>query len=527
MAISPPPADRATLGAYGTHAIAVDPKGAFWWESLDGGASWRDRGHLPATVCTPTSTTSSDCLVKVACFESGCVFGDSLTRLGWTSAQPELASARRTAAAEEPTQESFATPLACSVDSKAWQRLPLVEKVPTADQAALGGFAWFAMGENPVDSEVVLWRAKGNAETVERRELLKPANDPVKFAYFRSLQVEGAAAIRFQVPAKIGQEMGPLEVAWEDLIHGASVHQVLSVAGGYQAADSEGEGNVAQRAKPALLSITEGGLYLRAHGETNKEQETFFLDGRTATSLPRVIWPADLQPEHDDWLRVGQQNFPVLFLGSTALVRANRSGPNWAFSAQSIGWLEPERFGLRQAMDLTYVQGHPALHVEWFDTSTHESWASLMPFSQSAPLFAAALSAPTQTDLSPVPAPCSAADLQSTARIVAAPQWGTRHPIQVIEGSALHVLLTQNAVIHGSKEKPCVAAFDAITTGQDSASVDGAVQAIVSPGDLQHAWLFRRMLDAPLARPYVEYRTMSCRFDASLNVPLTPSEPSN
>jgi hypothetical protein len=108
--------------------------------------------------------------------------------------------------------------------------------------------------------------------------------------------------------------------------------------------------------------------------------------------------------------------------------------------------------------------------------------------------------------------------------VVAAPQSGTRHPVLISEGSATHVLVTQNAVLHGGKEKPCVAAFDAATIGQDNTSVDGAIQAII-PADLQHAWLFRRTLDAPLATPYVEYRSMACRFDASLQVPMAITQP--
>jgi hypothetical protein len=111
---------------------------------------------------------------------------------------------------------------------------------------------------------------------------------------------------------------------------------------------------------------------------------------------------------------------------------------------------------------------------------------------------------------------------------------GYRHPIFVTEvqkdkpalGDTL-VLLTWGTILHGTKEAPCVAAWEAFGIAPTG------IVAVIG-GDPTQAWLFRRVQDAPsgtglrldrlsLQRDDVmlEHRPMSCRFDSSASIPDT------
>jgi len=103
----------------------------------------------------------------------------------------------------------------------------------------------------------------------------------------------------------------------------------------------------------------------------------------------------------------------------------------------------------------------------------------------------------------------------------------------------MRVLLTSSAVLHGSPEEPCVAAFDAdvvpIDTSGGIATPGGygygggygtaptptapeREEAVILLDDLEHAWLFKHAAQAG-GRTRVEYRLMSCRFDPGIEVP--------
>jgi hypothetical protein len=513
------PKERTTLGIHGGKAIAIDRDGSGVWESRNGGASWVARSELPGAVCVP-SARSNECPVEVVCAEAGCVFAESLTRVGWDDADPEpkadsdalQSPAQRVGDSPEPRQ----APIACRMTDPEWQRLAVGASPPTADQAALGGFSWFVVADDPATTEVALWRAarvQGGEQgaAVERRPLLAPVSEPTRFAYLASLQVEGAAVIRYRVPNRVGAAIGPVEVAWEDLVHGSSHRFALPEAGAYRSDDSTKTSDPADRALPALLSITDGGLYLQIHGESSRDQATLFLDGRSANPLPELSWPAALAGARGEYLHVGQTHQPILFLGSTAVVRAEREGSGWQFAAHSVGWADPDRFGIEQELALGYWRGRPALHVAWLDADAPSGTAMVLPFQERGALFAEPIAVPTQADLAQAPEPCAAASLDGTPRVVAKPQWGTRHVINVADSAGMITLLTDAAVLHGTRQQPCVAAFEATLL---KAHADEVLSGIIELDAPERAWLFRQSRDAAL-----EYRRMTCNVDAGPAVP--------
>lgn len=509
LALSAPPKDRVTLAVQGSRAVAVDRNGIGVWESRNAGASWVERPPLPGAVCVP-STRNNECPVEVVCAEAGCVFAESLTRLGWDGST-ELATELATSTASEAPHsdsEPRQAAMSCRLTDPGWQRLASGASAPTVDQAALGNYSWFIVADDASSTEVTVWRVpREQAATLEKRQLLAPLNDAAGMAYHASLQVEGAAAIRYRVPDRIGGPIGRVEIAWEDLIHETSSHSVLPDAGLYRQDDSTENAAGTERALPALVSITEGGLYLQVHGESSREQGTLFFDKRGVTRLPDLSWPAALADARGEYLHVGQAHQPILFLGSSAVVRASQHGSQWTFAAHSVGWADPDRFASEQEMTLGYWRGRPALQLAWQESGTATGNAVMLPFQESGALFAAPIVVPTQGDLPAQPQPCPAAAFNETPRVVAQPQWGTRHPVTISDAAVSFTLLSAGAVLHGTKQQPCVAAYEAMPIAE---SREDMLSAIIETTAPDRAWLFRQARDATL-----EYRRMSCDFDSA------------
>jgi hypothetical protein len=256
-----------------------------------------------------------------------------------------------------------------------------------------------------------------------------------------------------------------------------------------------------------LVSISEGGLYLQIHGESARDQGTSFLDGKGVRRLPELSWPAALVEARGEYLHVGQVHQPMLFLGSSAVVRATQHGSQWMFAAHSVGWADPDRFAMDQEMTLGYWQGRPALQLAWQEPGTATGNAVVLPFQEQGVLFAPPIMAPTQSDLLARPQPCSAAAFNDTPRVVAQPQWGTRHPINISDGAMSFTLVTAAAVLHGSKQQPCVAAYEATPVAE---SREDLLSALIETAAPERAWLFRQTRDAVL-----EYRRMTCGFDGA------------
>jgi hypothetical protein len=515
------PPERALVGAAGLSAIAVGVESSSVWESLDGGASWKQAGKLPAALCPG----DADCDVPVRCAASGCVIADELSRVGWgANPDAELDSAGPLEASSDAGFErSLRTPIACTLAATGWVTLSGVRALPGASESALGKTAWFALADDASTASATTYHAHGGVKPhVDAVPLLRPVAHPADYAFLALPQIEGAAALRYPAPdpRSPNVRLTRIEVAWDNLLEGRVTRARVPDGGAYAPGDFERGAGPAQLAKPDLLSIAEGGLYLRVHARGRSTQPTLFLDGSSVLTLPPIAWPPALSRfGHTEMARLGDRHLGLaLSSGSGELVRARQTGSGWAFDAGSVGVPAPEDFGLGQLVNITYLGGQAALHVELLELNGRSSEARVMPLLPEGPATGPAAPAPTVLDLPARPAACSPAVRAATARLVARGFPGARHPVVITDAiEPPRAMLSGDAVLHGTRENPCAAAFE-LNTVSSSAGEPGVIErGIVLLDDLEHAWLLKKARDPERAQ--IQYRSMSCRFEPNLEIP--------
>jgi hypothetical protein len=258
------------------------------------------------------------------------------------------------------------------------------------------------------------------------------------------------------------------------------------------------------------------------HHAAKDQQPTFFFDGKRIKTVPAASWP-ELEGEgHEtEMVRVDGKHVPVRFIGrGSAIARAGQSGDTPAFSAYTTGLPAAEDFELAQDWGLSYVDGRAALLVGQRDPSGTFAATWLYPIRASGPVVDAPIAVPTQRDSGERPARCSPVQRATSARVVAPYLPGTRHAIVIADAvEPLRVMLTGAAVMHGTPDAACVAAFEAEIVAIDTTTVTENERAIIPLAELDASWLFR-LLPATGEEPRVEARRMSCRFDPNLEVPI-------
>jgi hypothetical protein len=515
------PPERALLGGAGLSAFALGVESGTVWESLDGGASWQDRGRAPLQLCAGDSS----CEVPVLCSSDGCVVGDELTRVGWgASDASELETAAPIERAPVGMERRMKTPIGCVLGAAPWRTLGGVTELPDADNAALGEVAWFVGAPDLDNGTATVFHALPGARArIEEVKLLPPARHPQGLAFAAVPQVEGLAVLRYRVPDPRSESarVTEVEVAWDNLLEGRVVRQRVPGVGDYVPGDYErGEGRV-QAAQPDLLSIGERGLYLRLHAKVRERQPTLFLDGTRVTEIAPIAWPSGFSREHVEMAHLGTEHVGLAMVGrGRAVVRARKVGEDFTFQAAAVGLPDPDAFGQLVDVKLTYVAGQAALHVEEQDQMAASASARVLPLRASGKVTEAPRSAPTQADLPGLPGPCSADTKRASARVVARLFPGTRHPVVVTDAvEPPRGMITGEAVLFGSAEEPCAAAFEVLPVTSAGTEPPPAERAILLLDDLEHAWLIRKLREPGVERTGVEYRTMSCRFDPNLEVP--------
>jgi len=517
VSLSHAPSSQAAIGAAGTRALAVTPGTRDAWESLDGGATWDPIGELPLDLCG----RASRCKVPVYCYPGGCVIGDQLSRIGWHGqADPdEGVLAPPAPSAPAAYDAALREPISCTLDPAPWKAIDGLRKPPAAAQAELGKAVWFALVEDPGHAAAWMIHATGGAHPrLEKVTLLSPVRHPGAVAMKSSHQVEGGAALRYDVPDGVHEtSLGHVEVAWDNLFEGRVVHARLADGGGYVPGDyaSLGSGTRSQLARPALLSIASGGLYLRLHGSRGDAQKTLFLDGHAVTSIPPVSWPDAVRSVRSEMVHAGHTHLPIKM--GVALTRALHSAGGYQFDAMTTSLVEPAAFGLDQDIGLTYLGGRAGLVVTLEDRHGGQHGSQLFLFRDSGAVLDSPVALPMQQDLPDRPSRCSTTQRTSTARSIQRSVVGTRHPVIVPDASEpLRALLTRFAVMYGTPSSPCVAAYDADAVKLEGGEVHGE-RAILPIDDLDHAWLFSTAPGASNGR--IEYRVMKCRFDTGVEVP--------
>ena len=534
IGLSRAPSENALIGAAGSRALALSPATRDVWESLDAGAAWEPIGKLPVSICPSDAT----CEVPVRCHMSGCVIGDELSRIGWRGQSDEDTGVLSPPERATPPlfDRKVRTGFACTLHEGRWQAIPGTGTAPDASRAAIGKAVWFLSTNDSARATAVLHQAtSGPRPRVESTVLLPPATRPETFAYKVAGQVEGVAVLRYTIPENTPGEtrLLNLEVAWANLVEGKIAHARLPNAGSYAPGDyTKASGQRAQDARPDLMSVAEGGIFVRIHQSARNNQETLFFDGRGNTSVPKVEWPpSGSLPMQSEMARIGDVMQPMLLVGDgTAVARARSEGGRWVFDAFATGLHEPANFELAQRATFAFIGSKPGWHVLWYDPTGTRRKGWFYPFRAKGSVFDPPIAVPTQLDLGDRPSRCSAPQRSSTPRVVVPFQPGTRHPIIVTDPvEPVRVLLTSGAVLHGTPEAPCVAAWDAEAVNLDpapgtagtplAASTNEVVRAILPFDDLEHAWLFRTPRNARSETGAVEWRSMSCRLDPTLETP--------
>jgi hypothetical protein len=511
------PVANARVGAAGALALAVDPVTRDVYESLDAGANFRPIGKLPVDPCPGAQL----CDARIACTVLGCVFGNVISRVGWRAEgatgfvlDPKERSTRK-------RENRFGTPLTCTLGSGEWQRIPFAAALPTARDAAIGKVAWVAVAADPRSASGTAFHMKsGPASKLEVVPLLEPSKAPAKDAFAVALRPGGAVAVRYVVPnSATGPEIKHVEVAWDDVTVGRTGRALVENGGAARPSDfGDGKGN-ASPANVALLELASGGVYVRLHAASGDDQPTLFVTNRALESIPAVPWPDEArQRGRSTMARLGDLNVP-LRLDAVAAVRARLGDRGtWAFDALTLGWNRPAEFGLAQRLESTRFGDRFGVVVTTFDTDAGWASSSLYAFRGDGPLFEEPLRVATQLDLPAMPRACGAADRSATPRVVAPFQPGTRHPVLVADPfEPMRVLLTGDAVLHGSPSSPCLAAYEAVLA-PETAGTPGE-RALLFADALDRSWLFRVVETGREQPRSLEYRTMNCRFDPSVEIP--------
>ncbi|MEO6602931.1 MAG: hypothetical protein ABIQ16_23805, partial [Polyangiaceae bacterium] len=520
---SKPPDDRALVAAVGSRAFALSPSSRKTWESLDGGVTWQALSRIPIALCG--EATDADCDVKLRCVPLGCVIGNEVSRIGWAGQNDDDADALPPPSREPLTftTRKLRAPIACLLDEATWQTLPGVRDLPTSRDAAFGKVSFVALSSDPLHAAASMLHGIGGPRPhVETVSLLTPITRPSEYAFAVLDQVEGAAAIRYRLPEDPSKDshLRNVEVAWVNAMAGQIGHARLADGGPVAVADYT-LGESAQRADPDLLSIGEGGLYLRLHHAAADAQDTWFFDGRSSTRIAPVAWPiANNLRGRTEMAHAENAHIPLMLFGrGTAVARARRGATSWEFDAQTTALPDPSAFGLTVTSNVGYQGNTSGLCLQTETSEGMNPSAAFFPFHATGNVLGPAVPVPTQSNLAERPDRCSASDLSSTARVDANSLAGTRHPIVVTDTSdPTRLFLSLGAVLYGTPENACATAFDAEELPVDNAPLRRE-RALLLLDDLDHSWLFRQIQDSGGSSSGVQYRTMKCHFDPGLEVP--------
>lgn len=561
LAVSAPPAEGAVMAGFGRRVVALAPSAAgapggagggavALWESLDGGASWAELPEMPAL-----SREFFRGSAGVACGAGGCLFGDTVTRVGW-GGQAEAAPAAPGAPPEAP-EPAARTPIVCELaPASKWTRIEHVEGsawgLPTANEAMRGRAVWSVLTHAPshaVGTVAALLPESGAGEArITARALLPSAPRGARVGTYVATQMEGYAAARVRIPGARGGEIKPgapmrnVEIAWENWMDGTSGRGVIADAGAFEIGDVKpAAGDLYD---PELLSVSLRGIFVRPHAGSAPTALTFFLEpGGRLQRFEYPAWPAasggrrlevagdavfaDGQP-----LGVGMSRLDGAGPVTTMLLahRPPAAGAAWEVDAVTVVPPASQLRDLVAHTDWTYAGKTIGVTSTVADPRRARGWAVFQPFRGDGAL-GPARPLPTPFDLADPPRPCSAAERAASARLEA-PMFlrgealfpGTRHPVFVSGGAGPGslaeplVLLTSSVVLHGTQAAPCVAGWEANALGR-------VPIAAILPGDLAHAWLFR--LAASPATPAqassdavaIEAHPMACRFDPAAKVP--------
>ena len=518
---SKPPEEQALVASVGTRAFALVPRTRKTWESMDGGVTWQALSRLPVALCPG----DGECTVAMRCVPRGCVIGNEVSRIGWAG-QNDDDSDSLPPPSRDPSplvERKLRSPIACALDDAPWQNMAGVGVLPISRDAAFGKVSFVAISSDEAHAAASTLHGFGGPRPhLETVSLLAPLDHPSEYAVELLDQVEGAAALRYRLPEDPAKDshLRNVEVAWDNAMAGQVGHARLPDGGAVAPGDYE-RGGGAMHAVPDLLSIGEGGLYLRLHHAAVDNQDTWYFDGHGTTRIPPVKWPvASTLRGRTEMARSENAHLALMLFGrGTTVARARRAGADFEYDAETTALPDPSAFGLTASSYLAYLGNASGWYVQSENTNSGRASAVFYPFRPSGEVTGAPIAVPTQLDLADRPNRCAASELTSTPRIDAGFLPGARHPIVVSDTSdAPRLFVSEGAVLYGTPENACATALDAEEIAVDASSARNE-RLLLLLDDLDHSWLFRLVHPTSTTQTSVQYRTMKCHFDPDLEVP--------
>ena len=461
--------------------------------------------------------------MAVQCAAAGCVIGSRMTRIGWNQPETQAPVALTLHRGPEGSlQPAVRTPIACSLDDKrGWTTVADVFEpvLPAARHTMRGPSIWSTLRYDDATGEVTALSISVGAKShrLRRQLLLGKVSNRDRYGYSVAPQIEGYVAARVGLPAKRQDVPGHpirLEVAWTNYQTGTHGKATLDQLGTLAAED------VTPPPRPrllvGLLSVSPKGLFVRPSA-TRSETVVVDLAGKIAQRGPYPAWPAvNATAKHSDAVLVGASALAVgMFApdqGSAATtVSLAKLGARGA-SASFFRVAPAGAYNRSVGTWWTYRGDDVGLTTHVIDVVASRGYAIFTPFTPSGAL-GAPIPVPTQLDLPSSLAACTEAERRSTPRVNAPFAPGTRHPVLVQGSVDEHVLLTEQAILHGTPEAPCVAAFHARQLRRPG----GTMVAIIT-GDLKRAWLFR---ETPSRNRSLDYRPMRCELSPGATLPAS------
>ncbi len=508
IAFGATPSGASVAHGAGRRVAAIEEEEGVLWESLTGGLSWY-KSPLPRALCTGPA---SQCQPKLACSAAGCLVGDELARVGWGEAEGVPPALLPTDVGTEP-QMTELSGFECQVGESDWSELPGLIEVPGAENAALGSSAWASALQFPESASLTAISARFGEPELEREVLLAPVPDAGSFAFYVSPQVEGVAAVRYRVPQVTagstswsGVPSVRAEVVWDnrifDVYGSAVIESNPAMTGGLLGFGMFRPG------QPDMMSVAGRGLYFRL-GPPSSDSVTYFVQGRGKLAqfemLEDVNYPSGTDarggwvndPEvrgtgRAEFLRIDGRHAGLLSLANrrvmTLALGLEAKGKEPSFHPYLSGVPRGDSTGLAQAVRYAYLGNDLGFVSFQIDLEGTGHRAAFLPLDPEAG-FADPISVPLQQDLDDEITPCSAEQRKATPRVVAPPVLGATRAAR-IHGVASRVIELQvdGGVLHGTPEKPCVAAFDTRQDGRLKLRGE-FYSALILPAGI--SWVFR------------------------------------
>lgn len=465
------PTDAVAVHGAGLRFAALSPARRLFFESNDGGVTWASAA-LPRAVCAAERT---DCSPPLVCSDAGCLVGEELTRVGWgTAVKQPLERDGAAPPAVAPAHE--AGEFSCRLDADRPLELPHLVEVPGAAEAALGGTDFTVVEFDRATAALdFAWVHRGERR-LQRVLGFDVVSQPERYAVAMIPQVEGAAALRYRMPLRqTGDRMiSEIEVAWNNRISNVTARQRYpSLIEGKQG-DYHPSATGPSEAMPELLSVAGAGVYLALHRAGSGGQPTYFFTKGGHEVLPAPRLPQALgDPGDTEYVRLGDEHAPLAFAEDRSRVFLGGVGARPEGGVALLLGDLPATVGRAQGLRLSY-RGQRIGTVSMMADVDGQFWSAWFAElgGPAGEVLGEIVRVPLKADLDALPRACTSADFERTPRVVAPSFPGPSPLLRVLRGTdELGRFVLSGAVLHGTPDAPCVAAWAGSAEGPSGEGV--------------------------------------------------------